>query len=50
MRKVYTVGGKKCDVKYCDSKKHTALPVIQFSQHDVSIHTSIVLYICWYRI
>jgi hypothetical protein len=31
-------------------KKHTALPVIQFSKCDISIHTSLVLYIPWCRI
>jgi hypothetical protein len=42
---------KKCVVLNPMSlKKHTALHVIQFSQHDISIHTSLVLYIFWYRI
>jgi hypothetical protein len=43
MRKVYTVGGKRmwCSVLYL--QKHTALPVIQFSEWDISIHASLVL-------
>jgi hypothetical protein len=31
-------------------KKHTALPIIQFFQRDICIHTSLVLYILWSRI
>jgi hypothetical protein len=31
-------------------KKHTAHPVIQFSQREISIHTSLVLYILLYRV
>jgi uncharacterized protein YjbI with pentapeptide repeats len=29
------------------SKKNTALPIIQFSQHDISIHASLLLCILW---
>jgi hypothetical protein len=50
MRKVYTGGGKDCGIKYCVFNKHTALPVIQFSQCYISIHASLVLYILWHRI
>jgi hypothetical protein len=42
--------GKECGTKYCVFKKHTAVPVVQFSQCDISIHTSLVIYILLYRI
>jgi hypothetical protein len=41
--------GKECGIAYCVFKKHTTLPVIQFCQCDVSIHTSVVLNILLYR-
>jgi predicted lipid carrier protein YhbT len=41
---------KECGIKYCVLEKHTALPVIQFSQSDISIYASLVVYILWYRI
>jgi hypothetical protein len=34
---------KECGIKYCVFKKHTAFPVIQFSQSDIFVHTSLVL-------
>jgi hypothetical protein len=50
MGKVTQLVAKECGIKYCAFKKHTAGPVIQFSQCDISIHASPVLYILWYRI
>jgi hypothetical protein len=50
MRKCTQLVEKECGIKYCVFKSHTPLPVIQFSQHDISIHTSLVTYILWYRI
>jgi hypothetical protein len=41
---------KQCGTKYCVFNKHTAFPIIQFSQHEFYIHSSHVLHILWYRI
>jgi hypothetical protein len=45
MRKIYTVSGKIIGIVYCVFKRHTTLPVIQFSQRDMAICASIVPYI-----
>jgi hypothetical protein len=50
MKKVYRIGGKSVVIHAESLKKNTVLPIIQFSQHDISIHASLVLYILWYRI
>jgi hypothetical protein len=49
MREAYTVE-KECGIKYFVFKEHTARPVINFSQLDISIQTSLGLYILWHRI
>jgi hypothetical protein len=36
---------RECGVKYYVFNKHAALPVVQFSKSDMSIHASLVLYI-----
>ena len=42
---------KECGVKYCVFKGYTALPVIQFPQHDISISAcSLYSLVHWYRI
>jgi hypothetical protein len=37
---------KKSVVLNALSWKNTALPVIQFSQYDISIHAALALYVC----
>jgi hypothetical protein len=39
----------ECSVKYYAYKEHAVL-VIQFSQHEISIHTSVISNICRYNI
>jgi hypothetical protein len=36
--------------KHCVFKNNTALTLLQFSQCDISIHTSAFLNVTWYRI
>jgi hypothetical protein len=32
---------KRCGINYCVCKTHTAFPLIQFSERDISIHASL---------
>jgi hypothetical protein len=51
MRKVYTWWKKYVALNTVSlNTKNAALSVIQFSQRDISINVSLVLYILWYWI